>query len=477
MKPSVLLVNPYIHDFTAHDLWMKPLGIYWLGSFLKEKGYEISLIDCVDRYQPLWLESQGIKKPKGKSNGTGPLPFEIIEKPTLYAPVLRRYKRYGISVEIFKTLLKQIPVPQAIMVSSMMTYWYPGVFETIKILREVFPQIPIALGGVYATLCPEHARKHSQADKVFEGPGEIQALRWLSEITGINQKIPQYDVVPVEELPMPMHQLLFPGSIGVVATSLGCPLQCTYCASKQLQPKFRQRPLDKVFEEILYLVHKKHVKNIAFYDDALLIHAEKHFLPLLEKVSEHSLQTRFHTPNGIHSKLITPALAKAFDKARVETIRFSYERSPVFSPHESPKIEDQELAMAMECFKQADPDKKRQIEVYVKVGLPGQTMEEMVEAFLYVHKVGGYIKLADYSPVPGTPDFKKAMQKYGLDEKEPLYQNNTTLPYFMGLDENETMHPLKSLVNTLNYALDQGINLLQSPNLSKLFWNSAKKLV
>ncbi len=476
MKPSILLVNPYIHDFTAHDLWMKPLGIYWLASYLQQKGYDISLIDCVDRYQPLWLQSQGIKKPKSKSNGTGPIPFEIIEKPKLYAPILRRYRRYGIPIEIFKTLLSQIPSPCAILVTSMMTYWYPGVFETIQILKEVFPKTPVALGGVYATLCSEHARKYSQADRVFEGPGEIQALKWLSEITGIEQKMPDKGAVPIEELPMPMHQLLFPGSIGVVATSLGCPLHCTYCASKQLQPHFRQRPLDKVLQEILYLVHKKHVKNIAFYDDALLVNAEKHILPLLEQIGEHSLQTRFHTPNGIHSRLMTPALAKAFDKAHVETIRFSYERSPVFSPYDTPKIEDKDIAMALECFRQADPDKKRKIEVYVKVGLPGQTMEEVIEGFLYVHKVGGYIKFTDYSPVPGTPDFSKTMQKYGLDEKEPLYQNNTTLPYFMGQDEKEEVHPFKALVNVLNYALEQEINLFQNPALSSLFWNAANKL-
>ena len=49
----------------------------------------------------------------------------------------------------------------------MMTYWYPGVFEAIKIIKESLPRVPVVLGGKYATLCYDHAVNYSGADYVI----------------------------------------------------------------------------------------------------------------------------------------------------------------------------------------------------------------------------------------------------------------------------------------------------------------------
>jgi len=48
MKPSLILVNPWIYDFAAYDLWSKPLGLLYLAGFLREYGFRIHLIDCLD---------------------------------------------------------------------------------------------------------------------------------------------------------------------------------------------------------------------------------------------------------------------------------------------------------------------------------------------------------------------------------------------------------------------------------------------
>ncbi len=477
MKPHVLCVNPYIHDFTAYDFWMKPLGLSWLAAYLMDHGYDISFVDCLDRHHPLLLQKLGITKAKSHRNGCGSLPETIIPKPKEYANIKRHYRRYGIPIELFQEILNTIPKPQAILVTSIMTYWYPGVFETIALLREKFPGVPLALGGVYATLCPEHAAL-SEPDVVISGPGEIKALRWLDQITGLQHEYPSDEILAPEDLPQPYHQYISPGSSAVVATSLGCPLACSYCASKNLQPRFRQRPLDQVMKEILYLAHQKHILNISFYDDALLVNAERHFMPLLEMIIHKNLAMRFHTGNGIHSSLMTPKLAKLMKQAKVETIRFSYERAPVFSPHDTPKVEDYDLAHAMECFREADGDGPRsKIDAYVKAWLPGQTLEEVVDGFVYVNSLGCYIRITDYSPVPGTPDFEKIMQLYGLNGKEPLYHNKTTLPYFLNYSEDDVIQPLKHLANALNHSLDLGINLFSNSRMSKLFISAVHKLV
>ena len=47
---NLLLINPWIYDFTAYDFWSKPLGLLYIGSILREQGYGVSYIDCMDRY-------------------------------------------------------------------------------------------------------------------------------------------------------------------------------------------------------------------------------------------------------------------------------------------------------------------------------------------------------------------------------------------------------------------------------------------
>ncbi|MEZ4567571.1 MAG: hypothetical protein R2860_11645 [Desulfobacterales bacterium] len=32
------------------------------------------------------------------------------------------------------------------MVTCLMTYWYPGAFETIRAIRRIYPHVPVVLG-------------------------------------------------------------------------------------------------------------------------------------------------------------------------------------------------------------------------------------------------------------------------------------------------------------------------------------------
>jgi hypothetical protein len=53
-----------------------------------------------------------------------------------------------------------------VLVQTVMTYWYLGVREVIEDVRKLQPHAKIILGGVYATLCPKHA-KSLGADQVL----------------------------------------------------------------------------------------------------------------------------------------------------------------------------------------------------------------------------------------------------------------------------------------------------------------------
>ena len=70
---------------------------------------------------------------------------------------------------VFREELSKINKPDIILVTSMLTYWYPGVFRAIWLIKEKFNDVPVVLGGIYATLCFEHAKKFSSADYIVKG--------------------------------------------------------------------------------------------------------------------------------------------------------------------------------------------------------------------------------------------------------------------------------------------------------------------
>ena len=73
--------------------------------------------------------------------------------------------------------LSAIEIPDLIGITSGMTYWYPGLFKTIESHKVLFQRSPVILGGIYATLCYEHAVRFSGADFVIQGSGEFELLK------------------------------------------------------------------------------------------------------------------------------------------------------------------------------------------------------------------------------------------------------------------------------------------------------------
>ena len=169
--PNILLINPWIHDFAAYDFWAKPMGLLSIASILRSHGFNVSYIDCLDRFHP----NAPATNPQAR-NGRGPFLKVRIPKPKGLEDVSRNYCRYGIKTKWFREDLLSIQKPDLIFITSLMTYWYHGLQETIKIIKEIFPDVPVVLGGIYASLCSDHAVDHSGADRVVTGHGERYIL-------------------------------------------------------------------------------------------------------------------------------------------------------------------------------------------------------------------------------------------------------------------------------------------------------------
>ncbi len=448
MSKNVLLIAPYIHDFAAYDLWLKPLGLLYVAAAAERVGCDVRVINCLDRLHPEAARGPSWRRARTHPHGKGKFSCEVIPKPPMLEGVPRRYKRYGIPPETFRNELASGPRPDIIGVGSMMTYWCGGVAETISIAREVFPCVPVVLGGVYATLCPEHARRHSGADIVVEGPGEERFLQILGREAGGGA------ARPLDALRPAYHLLGRLDSVSMM-TSFGCPFACAYCASRRLRRNYRSRPVADVVDELAHYAREMGIRDIAFYDDALLWNPERHIKPILREVIRRGLGLRLHTPNGLHADMLDRELASLMKAAGFATIRLSLESVGEERLKDSGgKVSPAGFEAAMASLLSAGYG-HGEVEAYVMMGIPGQTLQEVERTMRFAHRAGAVARLADFSPIPGTAYFDDAVRLYGLDPAEPLLQNSSAVPFLVpGL--RDQYDRLKTLARSLNSALGVG---------------------
>ena len=156
MEKNVLLINPWIYDFAAYDLWIKPLGLLYLAGLLIRNNYNLTYIDCLDISDPLmkeYLAGNHIQV-KRNTDGSGKFYKTFLEKPVILQQVPRRYGRYGVSLEIFNWRLRQVPHPEAVLISCLMTYWYPGVAKVIELVRKRLINRIFTSAGRYVMISP-----------------------------------------------------------------------------------------------------------------------------------------------------------------------------------------------------------------------------------------------------------------------------------------------------------------------------------
>jgi radical SAM superfamily enzyme YgiQ (UPF0313 family) len=421
--PHILLVNPWIHDFAAYDFWAKPMGLLTIAALLRAHGVSVSYIDCLNRFHPKSAPSN----PSARY-GRGPYLKTRISKPAILKDIPRYFSRYGISPQWFREDLQAQGKPDLIMVTSLMTYWYPGVQESIKHIKSIFNKTPIVLGGIYARLCTEHAQKYSGAHQIFAKPAESNIFSLIGSHTQFSIKS-KVDPENLDSYPYPALDLQTEINYTPLLTSRGCPFNCAYCASSLLEPKRMLRSPESIIEEIEYW-HKKYGTNdFVLYDDAFLVNAEQHAIPILERIIESKIKVRFHTPNAVHIRGINNSTARLMLDAGFTTLRLGLETAEFEHRKEfDKKVSEEEFTRAVGYLKMAGFN-RRQIGAYLLVGLPGQSSNSVEHSIRTVKQNGITPVLAYYTPIPHTTLWPKAVaaSRYNL-ESDPIFTNNAILP-------------------------------------------------
>jgi hypothetical protein len=412
--PEILLVNPPIFDFTAYDFWLRPYGMLRVAGQIKHACRLSFFNHLVSAQRDAW--------------GRGRFIGREIPKPKSLCDIPRKYRRFGRPRDEFRGFLKGQQF-DAVLIQTSMTYWYQGIQEAIEDIRELQPSAKIVLGGVYATLCTSHAQSLGP-DLIIRG-ADLNPLWQLLSLEP-EMGIPYW---PSDE-----------AGVGVIKISEGCPFHCTYCSAPLMRPGFVERPTADCLNELRHLIEAGS-KNVAFYDDALLFHADRVLVPFLEATIKADARIAFHTPNALNARFMTPDLAQLMVRAGFAGFFFGLESSTASWQRSSGgKVYSDEFANAVDHLRAAGA---KSITTYIITGHPDLDIGDAELSITFAHQCGTRVLLSEFSPIPGTVDGEKSRR--WADLEEPLSHNKTAFA-IRRLGVNP-INELKALTRSLNSKL------------------------
>jgi anaerobic magnesium-protoporphyrin IX monomethyl ester cyclase len=300
MKIILIRVNHKSH------IVIPPLGIGYLASYLKKEGIEAKIIDGL------------------RDNLTNE---QILEKVLLEKP-----DAAGI---------------------SCLTASYDKVVALSRLFKE--KNLRCIIGGVHPTFLPYSTLRDTRADFVICGEGEValssllrnnfnqQGIRGvysLKDLTSDEQAIEKAEIVEdLDTLPFPDWEELDPNlypeaphgaivknfPIGNIATSRGCPYECTFCASSRFHDrKIRFRSPENVIAEIKYLIENYGIKEVHFEDDNLTFKRD-HIEAICNLMLENKLRITWACPAGIRADKVDEDLIRLMVKSGCYFFAFGIE--------------------------------------------------------------------------------------------------------------------------------------------------------
>jgi len=242
---DVLLVNPpsVVHEkrFISQILSMPPLGLMYIGTYLKLAGFKVELIDFTVEH----FNSDSFKR--------------FIQK--------KKPKIIGISTY---------------------TVAYRSVKLLVELIKSLLPETKIVAGGAGATFSYNKYLNDISVDFIIKGEGEL-AFKKLAEVlinnesnisivkgvvyldkkrniihTNCGERIRDLDSLywPDREL-IDLSKYVYPFTI---CTTRGCPGTCIFCSSKQFWgKKIYLRTAKNIFGEVDYLMKRYNPKKKSIF--------------------------------------------------------------------------------------------------------------------------------------------------------------------------------------------------------------------
>jgi radical SAM superfamily enzyme YgiQ (UPF0313 family) len=373
------------------------------------------------------------------------------------APVLRQR---GHQVRLFDTCHPQMKAehvaqaaaqdqPKVIGLSFLSTTTYPAVKRMARQLKAEAPEIPIIVGGAFATLNADRILKDCRdIDCVGCGEGEeilpdyldhlddpcsVAGLVWrkAAEVV-VNAPRPllkDLDKFPypdrtslpidyIESLPLDVPAVLSLDKFCTVQTSRGCPYSCIYCDIPSLgEGRWRCRSPEHVLGELQQL-NDQGYRSLYLTDDHFLIN-RKRISGICQGIIERKLQFNWGCEGRADSVGIDQL--PILKKARCNFLAFGVEAG-------TQKVLDrlkkkQTLAQVETAVSEAKRHGIARVHGFFVVGSPGETKDDIRESFRFATRLEldtfGFNRLCAYR---GTPLWQEYVDRGIIDDERDWHK-------------------------------------------------------
>jgi radical SAM superfamily enzyme YgiQ (UPF0313 family) len=406
-RAKVALVNsPILEGASWHEIYL-PINLAYLAAVLEEKGHEILVLDC----PALQMDHA---KLKGKLSSFDP---DVV----------------GIST---------------------MTPTLPSSFLSARAAKEGCPDTKVVLGGLGATFLDEQILNAEPAvDIVARGEGEQTMLelaqnpsdsKRLHKIEGItfrgDKKIVRTPDRPctqnLDELPRPAYKhfplekyRLFGRRVLPVATSRGCPFNCSFCVTPRMfNHTFRMRSPKNVLDELEWLRRVHGAEAFSFYDD-MLTYDKKRVYAICDGMKSRKLDLPWDCQSRVDT--VTREMVFKMREAGCQELFYGVETgSQKILDIMGKKTSIEQNEKAIKWAKDAGIF----VAISVVIGYPGETRHSIQQTLDFIRKVkpdDAFLCVA--TPSPGS-ELAQIIKKKGWKMSSDLSLYDLANPVFENPD-------------------------------------------
>ncbi len=296
-------------------------------------------------------------------------------------------------------------------------------YDVARLVKEINPEVLVMIGGPHATFMAHEVLKECPyIDLVVRGEGELTFGELLerierkgdfSDVAGIayrkngviKENPPRPLIRDLDDLPFPAYDLLPVDKYVVdkvryaaIMTSRGCPYNCIFCSSSlQFGKKWRAHSVDRVIEEIKLLTEKYKVKEIEFLDDTFTLNM-KRAKEIAKRIVDEKMDISWSASSRVNT--FSYEVGEALHRAGAHTVYFGIESGSERTLKFIGKgISKRQALDAVAAAKKAGLNA---LGAFI-IGFPYENEEEMKETIRFADKVG--VDLAQFTiatPYPGT---------------------------------------------------------------------------
>jgi radical SAM superfamily enzyme YgiQ (UPF0313 family) len=412
---KILLIQPPIQDFYDTDIRLQPLGICMLkaaaGKFLPHIQVTVR-----DYHQ-------------GCGRKTIPLPGELSYLSEYFrypdtSPFSTFYHYYHFGAP-FEEIAKEVAYekPDLVGISSLFSPYHREALTCAHQIKKRL-NVPILMGGSHVSAAPVSVLNDPSVDFIIRGEGERPFVEFIKaweaglpldnvpnlgfKRNGKSVLNPMAENFPLDEIPLAdlsdlsQNRYLFEKQpLCFIATSRGCPHQCTFCSvHSTFGDKFRTRSPENVLSEIRQR-HSDGYRVFDFEDDNLSFSKQDLKTILNALAADFPLNDlRLVAMNGISYLSLDQEILELMKRAGFRNLNISLvsANADVLARLKRPHT----LSKYLDVVNQAHA-LGFDIVSYQILGLPYETLDDMVDTMALMASLPVLIGASIFYLTPGCP--------------------------------------------------------------------------